>query len=80
MIKGSDLENRAVTPPAGPCGAEAVTAAIAAMKAKPYSVDELAQLRERIEQAKRAMPVRDAHCGCCYGRGRDEAIATIEGA
>ena len=74
MIQPHELENRGPDPK----GAPGVQAAIRRVKGKPET--DPPTLAERITTAKAIRPPREAHCGCCFGQGRDAAIQAIEGA
>ncbi len=65
MIKSKDLENRQETGDRS----EALQEAIKRGRR---------QLSERIAAARRLKAPRGSHCGCCYGRGRDDALRIIE--
>jgi hypothetical protein len=80
MVKSSDLQNRAVIEGPAPAGADEVTEAIRRMKPpKRDAPAELAEMKARIEQADNLRAPRDVHCGCCYGRGRADAVMLIRG-
>lgn len=69
MIKGSDLENRQDR---------------GQRTEDPQDVLKRprGKLTDRLNAARALKPPKDLgrpHCGCCYGRGRDEAVRIIEG-
>lgn len=65
MIKGKELENRQE----GGSHAESV---------QETSKRDRRQLADRFAQARGLKAPKGSHCGCCYGRGRDDAIRAIE--
>lgn len=69
MIDSGDLENR---------NAHARDDAPRS-RARRRPDDTPVPLAERLAAARALRPAAGAHCGCCFGQGRDAVLRVIEG-